>query len=238
MRGNGYNDSRYSWLKDIRASHNGERCFVVATGPSLTMEDLDAIKDEYSFGMNSCILALGKTQWRPSMYMIQDEYVYERLENDILQHSELDIVVNDFIASMFRIPPSFKVFPLHILDHKMYSRKGYGQGSVKFSDDCYSIVYDGYSIIFSILQIACWMGFNEIYLLGCDCNYNSGRTHFISYGEIKASLLKDAGSRLFRVHREFRKFADERGVKVINCTRGGMLEEYPRMSLEEVLGKK
>ena len=172
------------------------------------------------------------------MYLIQDEYVYEKLENDILKHPELDIAVNDFIASMFRILPSFKVFPLHMLDHKFYSRKGYGQGSVKFSDDCYSVVYDGYSIIFSILQIACWMGFKEIYLLGCDCNYNSGKTHFISYGEIKGNKLEDAGQRVIRVHREFRKFADSRGVKVVNCTRGGMLEEYPRMSLEEVLGRK
>ena len=79
--------------------------------------------------------------------------------------------------------------------------------------------------------------FKEICLLGCDCNYNAGKHHFLEYGTIKYNKLEDAGERMIRVHREFRKFADSIGVKVVNCTRGGMLEEYPRMSLEKVLGK-
>lgn len=41
-------------LREIKNSHKGERCFVVANGPSLTSEDLEKIyqNNEYSFGMN------------------------------------------------------------------------------------------------------------------------------------------------------------------------------------------
>lgn len=39
-------------------------------------------------------------------------------------------------------------------------------------------------------------------------------------------------------HYEFKKFADSLGIKIVNCTRGGMLEVYPRMNLEDVLKEK
>ena len=38
-------------------------------------------------------------------------------------------------------------------------------------------------------------------------------------------------------YKSAKEYADSNGIKIINCTRGGMLEVFPRMSLEEVLGK-
>ena len=70
QRRNGKDDPRYRWIKESKDKYAGKRCFVVATGPSLQISDLDAIKDEYSFAMNSCILALNKTEWRPTFYGI------------------------------------------------------------------------------------------------------------------------------------------------------------------------
>ena len=233
-RKHGRIDKRYLWLKECRNKYKGERCFIVATGPSLLISDLDMLKNEYTFAMNSCILALDKTEWRPTFYGIEDEYVYEKLESAILNNTQLDIIVSDTIADLYKTPESFKVFPLHYLDHKMYHFKGCGK--FKYSDDCYSIVGDGYSITLSLLQIACHMGFSEIYLLGCDCNYNQPKQHFIESGHFdpKAHLM---GSKLIQAHREFKKFADSIGVKVFNSTRGGMLEEYPRINLDDVLQK-
>ncbi len=81
------------------------------------------------------------------------------------------------------------------------------------------------------------MGFKEIYLLGFDCNYRQSQQHFIEVDHRNVINPSD-GERLLLVHAGFREFADARGVKVVNCTRGGMLEAYPRMTLEEVLGRK
>jgi hypothetical protein len=39
-------------------------------------------------------------------------------------------------------------------------------------------------------------------------------------------------------YEELKRFADSKGVKIVNCTRGGKLEVFPRQSLEEVLSKK
>lgn len=236
-RKSGYSDAELLWIKELKGAHEGERCFVVATGPSLTMEDLESIKNEYSFGMNSVIKAFDKTNWRPNFYMIQDEYVYNKIESElqIISNQEgFDIVVGGVIPDKCLSAARYKRFSLHYLDHKMFHKNGYGK--FKFSKDCYNVIYDAYSVTFSILQMACYMGFKEIYLLGCDCNYNQPKSHFIEYGhhDPKASIM---GDKMILAHAEFKKFADNIGVKVYNCTRGGMLEVYPRIKLEDVLGK-
>jgi len=236
LRKNGLvHNSKYKHIKSLKNTYKGKRCFVVATGPSLTFEDLELIKDEYTFGMNSGVLAFDKTSWRPSFYGVQDEYVYRKIEKDILNASNSDIseiYVSSNLCNTFKIPDKYKVFPLHYLDHKMPHKKGFGH--FKFSDDCHSIVYDGYSIIFSLLQMACYMGFSEIYLIGSDCNYQQPKSHFIQYGHTDphAAIM---GDKIIAGHFNFKKFADERGIQVVNCTRGGMLEVYPRMNLEDVL---
>lgn len=228
-------DLKYNHIQSLKNVHSGKRCFIVATGPSLTFEDLELVKEEYTFGMNSGVLAFDKTYWRPSFYGVQDEYVYRKIEKDIFNASNSDlsdIYISSNLCKSFKIPDKYKVFPLHYLDHKMPHRKGFGR--FKFSDDCYSTIYDGYSIIFSLLQLACYMGFLEIYLLGCDCNYQQPKAHFIEYGhsDPHATIM---GDKIICGHFEFKKFADKRGIKVVNCTRGGMLEVYPRMNLEDVL---
>lgn len=231
----GYKDESFLWIKNLKNTHEGERCFVVATGPSLTMEDLEMIKGEYSFGMNSVIQAFDKTEWRPNFYMIQDEYVYGELENELkrrLEREKFLVAVGGPIPEKYPSAKQYKPFALHYLDHKMFHRSGFGE--FRFSDNCYNTIYDGYTVTFSVLQMACYMGFKEIYLLGCDCNYNLPKLHFVDYGyrDPKASIM---GDKMICGHSEFKKFADAKGIKVINCTRGGMLEVYPRMNLEAVL---
>lgn len=229
---------QFEWIKDYKNKYNGKRCFIVATGPSLTIKDLDMIKDEYSFGMNTCALALDKTEWRPTFYGIQDEYIYEKLETSLnsMAASYLpEVFISVSIMQKFSTPERFKTFPLHYLDHKMFHIKGFGK--YKFSDDCYACIYDGYSITFSLMQLACYMGFKEIYLLGCDCNYNQEKKHFIESGHVDPKYTV-MGNKMIYGHYMFKEFADKIGVKVINCTRGGMLDVYPRKSLDDIIDRK
>ena len=238
-RVNGKSYPQYVWLKGIKDSHKGERCFIVACGPSLTYADLELIKDEYTFGMNSGVLTFDKTGWRPNFYAVQDEYVFNKLQpniNQAMANGDLkEVAVNQIISKRYKTQNKYKTFYLHLLDHKMYHRKGFGK--FKYSDNAYACVYDGYSITMSLMQIAVYMGFKEIYLLGCDCNYKQEKTHFVDYGH-KDPKFAIMGDKMIQAHHEFKKFADNCGVKVVNCTRGGMLEVYPRMPLERILQDK
>lgn len=227
---------QYEWLRKLKDSHSGERCFIVACGPSLIYDDLDLIKNEYTFGMNSGVLAFDKTRWRPNFYAVQDEYVFNKLQSNIqkaiLNGDLKEVAVNQIIYKRYKTESNYKIFYLHLLDHKMYHKNEFGK--FKYSDDAYACVYDGYSVTMSLMQIAVYMGFKEIYLLGCDCNYKQKKTHFVEYGH-KDPKFAIMGDKMIQAHYEFKKFAENCGVKVVNCTRGGMLEVYERKTLEEVL---
>lgn len=237
VRRHGYNDSRYMSIKKLENTHNGERCFVIATGPSLTLEDLESLKSEFTFGMNSLCLLYDKTTWRPSLYGIQDVEVYKKLE-DVLKKNPENVFVCNELAKVMNTGKSFNMFPInnyyHSFDYR-YTDKLH----VKFSNNAYAIVYDAYSITFSLLQIAIYMGFKEIYLLGCDCNYEVGKNnHIVESGRVEdETKLRTAGDRMIFSHNQFKKYCEKLGVKVFNATRGGRLEVYPRVKLEQVLGK-
>lgn len=228
---------KYDYIEGMKNTHKGDTCFIVATGPSLTFEDLDKLADSgvFCFGMNSCVLALDKTRWIPDLLGVEDEYVYEKIEEALLKESEGrlkdKILISHNVEQFFDSAKRYKIFPQNILDHKYDLRK---YGTIKFSDDCHEIVYDAWSILFSMSQFAVYMGFKKICLIGCDCNYNIPKAHFIEHG-VKDAVADIVGTRLIYVHTKFKEWAEERGVNVYNCTRGGMLEVYPRKQLEEVL---
>ena len=116
--------NKFDYLRELKDSHKGERCFIVATGPSLTFEDLHAIKDEFSFGMNSCVLALDKTDWIPSLYGIQDEYVYLKirdvLNNEAKTRLKDKILVADTMVKLCPETAKFHQFPHTFMDHKFF----------------------------------------------------------------------------------------------------------------------
>ncbi len=225
----------YRKIKDFKAKYKNERCFIVATGPSLTFEDLEKLKDEKTFGMNSLVKILNQTQWKPTYYGIQDVKVYEKLEHDILNSNLNTVFIGNIIANSYQFPDGI-VYPLHFLNHRYGATQTY---NTKFSGDAYSIVYDGYSITYSLLQIAVYMGFNEIYLLGCDCNYSDDKAkqHFVESGHYDPAY-KTAGERMIAAYEVAKEYADKRGIKIYNATRGGMLEVFQRVDLDEVLGLK
>jgi len=70
-------------IKGFKNKHLGDRCFIIATGPSLTVEDLEKLRGEITIGMNSISKVGEKTDWRPIYYGIQDMYVYKNLKSSI-----------------------------------------------------------------------------------------------------------------------------------------------------------
>ena len=235
LRRAGKQDDRYISLKNYKNISEGGRCFIVATGPSLTISDLELLKDEVTFGMNSICKLFSETEWRPTYYGIQDNNVYRSME-DVIQKYYKDkenVFVGHQIAEEFDVPKNFNVFPLNRAyhDNQLEIEKYFS----KFSDDVYSLVYDGYSITYSLIQIAIYMGFKQIYLLGADCSYKKGaNNHVVESGFVDKNQEKNH-DKMITGYEEAKKYAKAHGVEIVNCTRGGMLEVYKRKSLEEVL---
>lgn len=234
-RANGFDDLKYSRLKEFENKYDGKRCFIIATGPSLTIDDLEKLKNEYTFGVNSIIRLFDKTDFRPDFYGIQDRDVYGAMQ-DIIRSTEFKTAFYaDIIEKYYNVPSNFIPFPYNG-EYHLYNGK-LGEYNSKFSDNAYKIVYDGYSITYSLIEIAVYMGFKEIYLVGCDCSYSKGsKNHVVESGFIDKNAMSNP-IRMRVGYQCAKEYADSHGIKIYNATRGGELETFERVDLDEVLAK-
>lgn len=220
-------------LKTLRGKYFGERCFIICTGPSLAQSDLNKLSGEYTFGMNSiCKLK----DWKPSFYGIQDSDVYEKMAEDVKRLSkEIPTFISTTIfksdKNYFEGNDNVFYMPIYCADHLIHPISE----RFEFSKDCYDRVHDGYSIAMSLIQIAYYMGFREIYLIGADCNYDfpNGKNHFIEHGTA-IPQQEYAGIRLIKMYEKIKEFAEANDLKIYNATRGGSLEVFERVNLDEI----
>ena len=234
FRKRGIGGGKYKKLLDYKDKHKGKRCFIIATGPSLTMEDLESLKNEYTFSMNSICRLYDETDWRPTYFAVQDNHVFKSIQNTIRAHKEVPVFISDNIWKRFKRENEWIEFPTDTMYHS-YDMK-IGKYHARFSDDAYDIVYDGYSIAYSCIELAVYMGFKEIYLLGADCTYLGEKEHFVDSG-VEDRSRKYATPKLIVGYEKVKEYADSHGIKVYNATRGGVLEVFERVKLEDVLNK-
>lgn len=223
----------YDKLKHFKDKHKGERCFLVATGPSLLIEDLEKLKDEITFSMNTIFLAFNETAWRPTYYGIQFPDLFTKYKTQI-DSLEVDYkFIGDVISKKVNVSEEYYTYPLNLLNHNMIHKKYH----TKFSDDAFAVVYDGYTITYSIIQLAAYMGFEEIYLIGVDCNYSSNTiNHFKDYGIVDPNY-SSTSEKMISAYRVAKEYADQNNIKIYNATRGGMLEVFERVDLDRVVEK-
>lgn len=235
LRKVGIGGKKYKSLKKYKNIHEGERCFIIATGPSLTTDDLSLIEHEYTFGMNSIVKKYGETSFRPTYYGIQDHIVFKSLENEIEKwygDSE-NIFISDRIQKQFRIGKKWNVFPEFVAYHS-YNNWFKDKFKCKFSDDIYRRVYDGFSITMSLIQIASYMGFKEIYLLGADCSFIKGKVnHFAEHGVVDRRI-ETVAARNIAGYEAAKRYVEGQGINIYNATRGGALEVFERVDIDKI----
>lgn len=102
-----------------------------------------------------------------------------------------------------------------------------------------------------ILPVLIYMGYNEIYLLGCDHtvlrDYGKPVTNFypaekdIRKFETKSddweSILEtlECYKRVFTQYRFYKKIADKNNIKIINLSQDSWLQEFPQKQLVDIL---
>lgn len=227
---------QYSDLHDLKDRYTGNRCFIICTGPSLTIDDLNKITNEYTFGMNSICLLADKTNFRPTFYGCNDLGVYNKLKFNMEQYcgDSVEVFVSDRIKRHGKIKNNWHVFPENVAYHT-FDRWFRQDFWCKFSADCYRTVYGMHSITHSLIQIAVYMGFKEIYLLGADCSFTQGKKiHFQDYG-VPDTTIDTARERNIAGYEEVKKQMKKYGFRVFNATRGGKLEVFERVNLDELL---
>lgn len=222
-------------LKKYHNIHRGQRCFIVATGPSLRTEDLDTLREhhEICLSMNGIFYAFNSTDWRPDYYFLTDLSGMEIWEDEIVEMDVKEKLIGDTGWCFSRDVPS-NIHRFHLYnDSENRPKDEYPLFSDDFSKCTYitgSVVYDG------ALQMAAYMGFSEIYLLGTDCTVDSdsGKNHFIeAYDEVSPDYYLNLAE-VLKGYEVARKYCEQHGIKLYNATRGGALEILERVDFDEL----
>ncbi|MCI8638465.1 MAG: DUF115 domain-containing protein [Coprococcus sp.] len=235
LRKIGFGAKKYKKIKSLKDKYKGERCFIICTGPSLTLDDLNKLKKEYSFGMNSISLLYDKTDFRPSFFGCIDEGVFVKLRDSILKYdsSNIPVFISGRAAKHCALRQHWYEIPINVAYHT-YDRWVKNKFWCKFSDDAYAGLYDMYSVTHVLIQLAVYMGFKKIYLIGCDCNQEKGKqVHFKDYG-VPDAAIDTARERNINGFEAVKEYCDTHDVNVYNATRGGMLEVFERVKLEDL----
>lgn len=228
----------YKFIDEIRNKHKGKRCFIIATGPSLKIKDIEKLENEVSIGLNSLYKAYSKTEFRPTYYTVLDPDVEKSVVKDFsedLSHLAKECVFfNSIVRSRFK---SVKYLPYCYQNHwfNIFNPNFDHTRNLKFTNNLLYGIYDKYTVTTAAIDLAIHMGCKEIYLIGVDCNYSGPLKHFNdddcnfdSMQSYYTQIAMMAGYRFMEVE------AKKRGVKIYNATRGGMLEEFDRVNFDDL----
>lgn len=259
-------------LAAFKDRHLGDRCFIIGNGPSLTDTDLSLLEGEIIFGCNLLHLLLDKVDWKPTYYTCVDSMMLTQSPHEI--------------NSMLRDNPGVTAFfPTRIEMHtgdrsRVPTRALYPEDSKRFyfeerhstydnpphslfSSDADEWVAQPYTVTITMLQLAAYMGFKEIFLVGCDTRYRLPESvRILSEAEGPAGLQLTStadddpnhftsnyfGSgthwhapnlpMIFEQYRCAKEVIEGRGQRVFNATKGGDLDVFTRVPLEHVFDQK
>ena len=145
---------RLAQLKDI---HRGERCFIIGNGPSLKQTDLSRLKGEYTLGQNRIYLAFPEMGFSTSYYLSVNDLVVEQCADEIQ-----NLKMPRFVSWRSRkwLKPQENLFFIHTT----YTGE-------KFATDIRERVWEGGTVTYTSLQVAYFLGFSQVILVGVDHNY-------------------------------------------------------------------
>jgi uncharacterized Rossmann fold enzyme len=241
-----------SRLRKARADMQGrDRCFIIGNGPSLNQTNLDLLDGEVTFATNGIFLKFEDTRFRPTFYVVEDHLVGEDRYTEINQ-----------LRGFTKLAPYYLAYCLEDGDDIIYynhrGRKSFPYG-FDFSTNAEEITYTGCTVTFSCMQLAYYMGFKNIYLIGVDMSYvipeqvkkaNEYDTeildmevddpnHFIPNYFGRGYRWHDPNvDKMEQAYIEARKVTDQLGVRIINATVGGKCEVFERVDYYSLFGER
>jgi hypothetical protein len=228
-------------MEQFKNRHRGERCFVIGNGPSLKAEDLDLLKGEVSFAANKIYLLFSLTDWRPTYYCVYDDIVLQESHsrlNDLLSCDIFYPCNTVFDIEDFQLMNGYYFFT----DNRSALWRPPDGQRLEFSE-APTVLHGGGTVTYTSLQLAAYMGFGEIVLLGMDHNYSlmvNGKGELIADGASDhfSPEYRDAGIYIGNIdlmnaaYASAREYAERHGIRILNATRGGRLEVFERVDID------
>lgn len=220
---------------------NKKRCFIIGNGPSLKIDDLKKLINEDTFAVNRIFKIFGKTNWRPTYYCSHDTKVLNEIICDL--DKELEDCKIIFLNSSFKGKAQFNFSkpPYYFFG----IQKEFYPNKPKFSKKVEKGLYEGYTVIYTCIQLAVYMGYKEIYLLGLDHSYNlvkmadgtlkeeEGKINYMQGLEGKNYFLPQL-EKTELSYKKAKEVCEAKNILIKNATRGGKLEIFERIDFDSL----
>jgi len=146
-------------LAGFQDKHKGQRAFILGNGPSLKNTDVSTLKSEYTIGMNRIYLAFPEWGFHTSYFAAINNLVIEQCAEEIR-----GLPMPKFLSwrSRHLIEPTEDTIFLY----STYT-------GPKFAKDVRGRVWEGATVTYVALQLAFFMGFDPVILIGVDHNFTA-----------------------------------------------------------------
>ena len=211
-------------LKELHNKHKGERCFIIATGPSLSKTDFTKLNDcDILIGINDLYNSTNHFDIKPKYWLSVG--INKSMTKQILSLEDTTVFLSGNAGRHYLAHPngSAPIIIRNFKEIKVWK---------ELSKDLIKGICGGETVVEYAIQIAYYLGFSIIGLLGCDC---SGSIHYnelcnIDHGTVgqrPENFKWDAIMNSYKITADYFKthMCDS---TIINYTVGGNLEYFER----------
>ena len=212
-------------VEGLHNKYAGEPLYVLGTGPSLQRwgEDINLLADRYTFGVNYLMRYKG-LKFVPSFYGASEiDFLY------YINPLVADFDIPKFITSIWATDiPGWTWVYMHYL-RKMHEGwfNGFGE-HMEWTAEGDGVIFD------CAVQLGVWMGFDPIYLLGCDA---TSMGHAYLDDDDPSDRKRRRGNSMVRAADVSHKIMASHDRRLVNVNPGGNLT-IPRMSFADALANK
>ncbi len=214
-------------LEAFRDLHRGERCFVVGCAPSLQHLDLARLRGEWAFTVNRGYLAASLGLPQTPYYVVGDPHTYRAYWQEIRAASlgrrfyRANVIdLPEYQAAADREPAI--CYPYH---------EAPTMDEGHFATDIMAGAYRGFTVVLDAVQLAYFMGFAEVHIIGCDLDYQASQTHIYGTGAYEQRRINDMPiSRVLQAMTVAAEVFRRDGRVLSNAGVGGRLNNIPRVS--------
>lgn len=224
--------------------HKGERVFIIGNGPSLNNCNLNLLKNEITFGVNSIYLNYENMGFYPTYYVVEDVFVAEDRSNEINKLAGPSKFFGNYLK--YCISDSEDTTWLNV----RFRYDDYPDFP-NFSRNAGRMLWTGGTVTYICLQLAYYMGFSEVYLVGFDHSYavpsdaHVNGTEIISKSDDPNHFNPNYFGKGYRWHdprvdrmekayNKAKLIFESENKKIYNATVGGKLDVFERVDYKSL----
>lgn len=264
-----YRPDRAHLLKNnikFKNLYKGNRCFVLGNGPSLKDQNIELLKNEFVFTVNQFCRYPISELIKPNFHFWVDDVFFEINKNKSEDMELISVMkkiaeINPDAECFFPISKKkfIEEFDLNRSLNVNYFLPSINPVKMRNRDIDYCKYVPGFgTVVQTAISMAIYMGFKEIYLLGCDTtsiivniksalntndendyayeltNNEKKRLEHILNNQSMETFAKSYYDTLL-AYRLLYEYCTSRNIELINCSAQSVIDSIPRKKLEDII---